>query len=151
MSGGQSKPGWLFLLRPKWLCWHLFAVVAVLGMLWLGDWQLHRAESGNELSWAYTVEWPLFAAFGVYFWARTIRDELRTAGGPGSTHRAAGRRLLDRALGRAAGAVPAGTGPAGTVPAGTGQPDTGHEESAEEYLARLQAEVRRHGRWHGLR
>ena len=46
-------------------------------MLWLGDWQLHRAESGNELSWAYTFEWPLFAIFGIYFWVSSIRDELR--------------------------------------------------------------------------
>jgi hypothetical protein len=46
-------------------------------MLLLGDWQLHRAESGNELSWAYTFEWPLFAAFTVYFWIKSLRDELR--------------------------------------------------------------------------
>jgi hypothetical protein len=157
MSGVQSRPGWLFLLRPKWLCWHLFAVVAVLGMLWLGRWQLHRAESGNELSWAYTFEWPLFAAFGVYFWARTIRDELRAAGGPGSTHRVAGRRLAHRALGRAigaAGSLSADAVSADAVSADTGQAETGQAETgetAEEYFARLQAEVRRHGRWHGLR
>jgi hypothetical protein len=46
-------------------------------MLWLGDWQFHRATGGNGLSWAYTFEWPLFAVFGAVFWARTIRDEYR--------------------------------------------------------------------------
>ena len=46
-------------------------------MLYLGDWQLRRAESGNALSWAYTFEWPLFAIFGVYFWVKTLRDELK--------------------------------------------------------------------------
>jgi hypothetical protein len=66
---------WPFLFEPRWLAWHLFAVVAVLGMLWLGDWQYHRALGGNGLSWAYTFEWPLFAVFGIVFWARTIRDE----------------------------------------------------------------------------
>ena len=55
----MARRRWTFLLRPKWLCWHAFAVLATVGMLWLGDWQLHRAEAGNELSWAYTVEWPL--------------------------------------------------------------------------------------------
>ena len=38
-------------------------VAAVLGMLWLGDWQFRRAEAGNALSWAYTFEWPIFAIF----------------------------------------------------------------------------------------
>jgi len=82
------------LLRPRWLAWHAFAVLATAGMLYLGDWQLHRALSGNELSWAYTFEWPLFAVFGVYFWIKSLRDELREAGasaqvsdGPGAEAR----------------------------------------------------------------
>ena len=76
-----SGPTWLFLITPRWLGWHLFVVVAFWGMLWLGDWQFHRAMSGNGLSWAYTFEWPLFAGFGVVFWARTIRDEFRARRG----------------------------------------------------------------------
>jgi len=73
----SSGPAWRFVLEPKWLGWHAFAVVAFCGMLWLGDWQYHRAMGGNGLSWAYTFEWPLFAVFGAVFWARTIRDEYR--------------------------------------------------------------------------
>ena len=57
------RPAWRFLIRPRWLGWHLLMVVSFLGMLWLGDWQFHRALSGNGLSWAYTFEWPLFAGF----------------------------------------------------------------------------------------
>jgi hypothetical protein len=76
----MSSASRAFLLQPRWLCWHAFAVLATAGMLWLGDWQLRRALAGNELSWAYTFEWPLFALFAMYFWARTIRDELRAAG-----------------------------------------------------------------------
>jgi hypothetical protein len=113
------RPRWTFLLQPRWLCWHTFAVLATAGMLWLGDWQLHRALAGNELSWAYTFEWPLFAVFGVYFWVRSIRDELRQAGqSPDAVSAAA---------------------------------DTPRPESADAYVARLRAEVRGHGRWHGLR
>ena len=132
MSPVRSTPGWLVLLRPKWLCWHLFAVVAVLGQLWLGRWQLHRAESGNELSWAYTFEWPLFAMFTLYFWARTVRDELRGAG-LSVRHRGPLGRVLTRAV--------------------RGKPadDKRQEESPEAYVARLHAEVRGHGRWHGWR
>jgi hypothetical protein len=70
-------PVWRFLISRKWLLWHLTAVAGVWGMLWLGDWQYQRAMAGNGLSWAYTFEWPMFACFGVVFWARTIRDEFR--------------------------------------------------------------------------
>lgn len=76
----RAGPRWLILLRPRWVAWHAFAVVGTIGMLYLGNWQLHRAESGNQLSWAYTFEWPLFAVFGVYFWFKTMRDELREHG-----------------------------------------------------------------------
>jgi hypothetical protein len=42
----------------------------LLGMFWLGDWQLHRALAGNALSWAYTFEWPIFALMGAVFWGQ---------------------------------------------------------------------------------
>jgi len=77
MTGGKPRPRWRFLISPRWLAWHAFAVAAAWGMLWLGDWQFHRAESGNPLSWAYTFEWPIFVIFGVVFWAKTIVDEWR--------------------------------------------------------------------------
>ncbi|MGH3303544.1 MAG: hypothetical protein ACRDOK_18075 [Streptosporangiaceae bacterium] len=81
---GQAERRWVLLLRPRWLAWHAFAVLAAAGMLYLGRWQLHRAESGNELSWAYTFEWPLFAAFGGYFWFKSLRDEMREHGAAGA-------------------------------------------------------------------
>ena len=120
----------MILLRPRWLAWHGFAVIATIGMLWLGDWQLHRAESGNELSWAYTFEWPLFAIFGVYFWAKTLRDEVRTQANAGLA------------------------GATGDPAQAESQPDPVGPTSAaaaDAYLERLRAEVRRHGKWHGLR
>jgi hypothetical protein len=74
---GQDDPVWRFIISRNWILWHLTAVAGVWGMLWLGDWQYHRAVGGNGLSWAYTFEWPMFACFGAVFWARTIRDEFR--------------------------------------------------------------------------
>jgi hypothetical protein len=87
---GAAEPGddakaaervWPFLFEPRWLGWHLLVVLAAVGMLWLGDWQYHRAVGGNGLSWAYTFEWPLFSGFAIVFWARTIRDEFRVRHG----------------------------------------------------------------------
>ena len=89
-------------------------VVSFSGMLWLGDWQLHRALGGNGLSWAYTFEWPLFAGFAVVFWPRRsgtssgssaasggIRREAQASAGDdlpaGVRHR---RRSSSRAPGR---------------------------------------------------
>jgi hypothetical protein len=132
-TAGRARPRWMILLRPRWLAWHAFAVLAFAGMLWLGAWQLHRAESGNELSWAYTFEWPLFAICGGYFWVRSLREELQE-------HKSA----------EAAGATGAEAPEAGVNAASSG-PDADASARKDAYLARLQAEVRGHGKWHGWR
>lgn len=51
---------------------HVSALVIVVGSLALGSWQLQRAPSGNELSWAYTAEWPLLAVVAVVGWWRLL-------------------------------------------------------------------------------
>jgi len=138
---GTEAPRWRFLITPKWLAWHLTVVASVCGMLWLGDWQFHRAISGNALSWAYTFEWPVFAVFAVVFWAKTIKDEFRppAAAEPG-----------DDDVPLPAGALRPG---GAAVPAG--EPASPEEEADlaayNAYLARLHREVRGHGKWHGLR
>jgi len=111
-------------------------------MGWLGDWQLHRAESGNSLSWAYTFEWPLFAIFGVVFWVKTIRDEVHPP---------------DQAKPRDGFAFPGGmpASPPG-APRAAGDAEEPAADDAglapyNAYLARLTEEARGHGRWHGLR
>src|ERR1700678_2237094 len=78
-SGKSVGPRWHILFTPRWLGWHLFAILAFIGMWWLGDWQYHRAIDGNALSWAYTFEWPVFAIFGAVFWVKTVKDELHPA------------------------------------------------------------------------
>jgi hypothetical protein len=34
--------------------------------------ELHRAEGGNELSWAYVFEWPLLGIFAIYMWWKLL-------------------------------------------------------------------------------
>jgi len=147
MSEVPLQPRWRILLTPRWLGWHLFAVAAVAGMCWLGDWQFRRAMAGNTLSWAYTFEWPIFAIFGVVFWVKTIRDELHPAAERGT-------RAAELALpADAAARTPAGDEPetAGHDAGGGAAPDDVELAEYNAYLARLSSEVKGHGRWHGLR
>ncbi len=142
MSGDPPVPSWRFLIKPRWLGWHALMVVSVFGMLALGNWQLHRAESGNALSWAYTFEWPIFAGFVIVFWAKTIRDEFRPPG-PGDTP-AASVELPAGAPGHVPGAA-AADGVAAD------EPDDEELAAYNAYLARLTSEAKGHGRWHGFR
>jgi hypothetical protein len=144
MSSVQARPRWHFLFTPRWLGWHAFTVLAVLGMLWLGDWQFRRAESGNALSWAYTFEWPIFAVFGLVFWAKTIRDELKPPADPGEAEDVALPPGAPAAAGR-------GDLPEGRDLAGAGDGEDAELAAYNAYLARLNEQVKGHGRWHGLR
>ena len=37
--------------------------------------EVSRALSGNLLSWAYVVEWPIFALYAVYVWHKLLRED----------------------------------------------------------------------------
>ena len=115
-------------MRPEWwsrraVLLHLTALVVVPGCLALGWWQLRRALSGNALSWAYTVEWPFFAAYGIYVWWRILHEQ--------PDHPAEGA-----------------SGPGANPPPGEGDPRMEDEEDEElaaynRYLAELHAEDQR--------
>lgn len=108
---------------PGWLGLHLIAIVLIGVFLLAGWWQLTRAQGGNLQSWAYVIEWPMFAVFVVAMWIRMVRDELRgdTEDGPGSV-------------------VPARAAPAGVI-------DDADDEELAAYnrrLARLNDQASRH-------
>jgi len=54
---------------------HLGLVLAEFICIPAFGFELYRALSGNELSWAYVVEWPLLAGYAVYMWRKLLRDE----------------------------------------------------------------------------
>ena len=100
-------------------------VPAFVALCW---WQVLRATSGNELSWAYVFEWPLFALYAVYMWWKLVHEP------------------MDDMPGAAVHAAPASS-PASTA-AGVGADADGEEtEDADlaaynRYLAELHASGR---------
>lgn len=67
-------------LRPyltlRMLRLHIALIVIVTAFTLLANWQVRRALSGNALSWAYAIEWPLFIVYAFVLWRRLIFDEL---------------------------------------------------------------------------
>jgi hypothetical protein len=62
---------------------HLTLLVLVPACAVLCDWQVHRALSGNSLSWAYVFEWPFFACYGTYVWWKLVHDQMDRVAGDG--------------------------------------------------------------------
>jgi hypothetical protein len=118
------------LLSPRWLAWTAFAILAAWGMLWLGDWQFHRAESGNALSWAYTFEWPIFVTFGVVFWVKTVVDKWRERGATARPEQPTARDAAHDDLPKAAHT-------AASYSAGADEADDPELAAYNAYLARL--------------
>jgi hypothetical protein len=69
---GTIKVRW-FSSRAIWA--HVTLIAVVPTFLALADWQVHRALSGNYLSWAYAVEWPVFVIYAFYTWHKIIYDD----------------------------------------------------------------------------
>jgi hypothetical protein len=55
---------------------HVTLLILVPTCFALCDWQVHRALSGNTLSWAYVFEWPFFACYGTYVWWKLVHDQI---------------------------------------------------------------------------
>ena len=83
-------------LRPRWLLGHLVIGVIAAACLRLGWWQWDHALQGNTLSYGYALQWPLFAAFGVFFWIRVARDRLDRAAATPRTHQSATTDMVGR-------------------------------------------------------
>jgi DNA-binding transcriptional regulator of glucitol operon len=69
---------WRVVLSPKWILWHLLAILAVATCVVAAIWQWDRAGSalGSALNVGYGVQWPIFAVFFGYMWWRFLRMDL---------------------------------------------------------------------------
>ncbi|WP_345415843.1 hypothetical protein [Pseudonocardia xishanensis] len=70
---------WRVVLSPKWIVWHLLAILAVSTCVLAAIWQWGRAGSalGSALNVGYGIQWPIFAVFFAYMWWRFLRMDLR--------------------------------------------------------------------------
>ena len=59
---------------------HVALAIVVPGCAAAGVFELTRALGGNELSWVYVFEWPLFGVFAVHMWWRLLHDEWKATG-----------------------------------------------------------------------
>lgn len=69
--------------RKRWLSrrallLHLCVLVVAPGCVAAGWWQATRALAGNGLSWAYSVEWPIFALLAIGGWWQLIHEDEAT-------------------------------------------------------------------------
>jgi|SRR5579883_572998 len=115
------------LFSRRALLLHAILAVVVPAFSLLCAWQVRRALSGNELSWAYVFEWPLFAGYAVYLWWRLVReigvegDERAAVGATSSLVGTAG----DPSAPANTGAEPAAAGVLGAATGGPAVADVG--------------------------
>jgi hypothetical protein len=72
-------------VRERWfsrqaVSLHLAALVFVPGCAVAAWWQINRAADGNQLSYLYSVMWPVFGLLGIYFWWMLIHTDFETVG-----------------------------------------------------------------------
>jgi hypothetical protein len=57
------------------ILYHFLVIIIVPGCLIAARWQIHRAAQGNTLSYAYSVEWPVFAIIAIVGWWQLIHED----------------------------------------------------------------------------
>ena len=82
-------------VRERWLSGravslHLAVLVFVPGCAFAAWWQINRAADGNQLSYLYSVMWPVFGLLGISFWWMLIHTDFDTVGLKGMRRQQAG-------------------------------------------------------------
>ena len=79
-------------VRQRWLSGraisvHVAVLVFVPGCALAAWWQINRAQDGNQLSYFYSVMWPVFGLLGLYFWWMLIHTDYENVGLKGTRRR----------------------------------------------------------------
>lgn len=72
-------------VRERWLSGraitlHAAALILVPGCAIAAWWQVNRAADGNELSYVYSVMWPVFGLLAIIFWWLLIHTDYDAVG-----------------------------------------------------------------------
>jgi hypothetical protein len=72
-------------VRERWLsrragALHVAVLLAVPGCAIAAWWQVNRAADGNQLSYLYSVMWPVFGLLAIIFWWMLIHTDYEAAG-----------------------------------------------------------------------
>ncbi len=71
-------------MSSRWVPWHAFWIAAAFFMLMAGTWQwdvtfsyigADGTSEFNARNLVYAFQWWIFAAFGIWFWWRFLRDQ----------------------------------------------------------------------------
>ncbi len=79
-DGRSRRHGRTATLRQRWLSprallLHVEVLVVAPGCALAGWWQATRALGGNELSWVYSIEWPIFALLALAGWWHLVHED----------------------------------------------------------------------------
>jgi hypothetical protein len=72
-------------VRERWLSGravslHVAVLMVVPGCAIAAWWQINRAQDGNQLSYLYSVMWPVFALLAIIFWWMLIHTDYDAVG-----------------------------------------------------------------------
>lgn len=79
-------------LSPRALLLHLAGAAWVTGCVVAAYWQVGRAIQGNQFSYLYAIEWPVFAVGGIVGWWALVHTD------PKSSEERSVRRSAEEAL-----------------------------------------------------
>jgi hypothetical protein len=125
-------------VRERWLsrravALHVAVLVAVPGCAIAAWWQIGRAQDGNELSYLYSVMWPVFGVLAIIFWWMLIHTDFDTVGLKGVRR----QQIRDDATPLASNGVAASPAPAPIVAEGSLVSASGEDPELAAYNARL--------------
>jgi integral membrane protein len=80
LEGRGSLKTFASSVRKRWfsrraLLLHVEVAIVAPGCVAAGWWQATRALAGNQLSWVYSIEWPIFALLALAGWWHLVHED----------------------------------------------------------------------------